>query len=315
MDNPYKRAMGQLSFDKDFEDRTAALLEGISKKKRRAKVAKSIAYCVTAAACTALIVLAAWFFSGNGAAGMENPIAAVPTELHPSESPAEVVIATPDERVVAVSSEYGSELSSYKTPDPGEVLITGEVRRALEDRANDAAYFFVRIYVIPPEQYANEAGKYIYNGRTVKEWRELVDLSKGEYPYSEYNGDHGGDITKEQFEELQWQAKTQKAQQNLDAAMAEYNAEIVPLIDQAREVWKKTEADRLKALGYDVFLMDTWTYRNAGEKEDVKILAGVFSGQQITCFAASNDCGYTIEWVHNGDGVLDWEEYKTETEK
>lgn len=313
MDNPYKHAMEQLNFDKDFEHKTAALLAKIIKERRRVTAVKRIAYWGAAAACVVLAIFSVFFFFGNGDPGANNPAAEAPSNLQPSApNNTAAVIAAPDERMVAVSSEYGAGLSDYMAPGPGEVLITEEVRRALEDEANKGAYFFVRIYVIPPQQYANEFARYIYNGRTIREWRELVDLSKGEYPYSEYNGDHGGNITEKKFGELQRRAKELNAQENYDAATAEYNAEIVPLIDQAREEWEQNEAGRLTGPGYDVFLMNTWTYKNAGEKESVRILAGVLSKEQLADFPAGSGCGYSIEWARNGDGVLDWEEYKAE---
>ncbi len=315
MDNPYKRAMGRLSFDKDFNDKTTALLVGISKKRRREAIVKRAVYCSAAAVCAAAVILAAVFLSDNRSSDINSSVAVSSLELPPSApNYTMAVMATPNEHIVAVSSKYGEGLSSYMAPSPGEVLITEGVRRALRDKKNTGAYYFVQVYVIPPEQYANEFSRFIYNGRTIKEWRELASLSKEEYPYSEYNGDHGGNITKEQFEETQRQAKELNAQENYDTAMVEYNAKVIPSLDKARREWEQNEADRLKALGYEVFLMDTWTYKGAGEKQYISILAGVLSKKQIVGFPAGSGCGYSIEWVHNGDGVLDWEEYRAGTE-
>lgn len=285
----------------------------VSKKKRIKAAVKTVAFSGAAAACIAAVILAAVLLSGNKGAGLNSPAAEAPSVLNPpAQTSSAVAMVTPDKRVVAVSSGYGGNLSSYITPGPGKVLITEEVRQALEDEKNKGAYFFVQIYIIPPEQYANTFKDYVFNGYTIAQWSEFVDLSKGEYPYSEYNGDHGGNITKEEFRELQRQAKTLNAQENFDAARAEYDKKIEPLLFKARREWEQNEAARLKTLGYDVFMMDTWTYKGAGEKENRRVLAGVLSEQQIAGFSAGSDCGYSIEWVHNGDGVLDWEEYKAE---
>lgn len=69
-----------------------------------------------------------------------------------------------------------------------------------------------------------------------------------------------------------------------------------------------SELERLRRLGCDVFLMDTWTYAGAAEKEHLQIFAGVLSVEQLSKFAADARCGYFIGWVRNGEGVVDWDE-------
>lgn len=309
-ENAYKRALSNAMFDEKFEDKTIALLEKESLKNRRNRRIAAIACCGTAAAACAVLAILLWGTPNNGDRMTQYVAQATDTATISAQGPS--AAPTLDSRIVAVSSKYGGGESSYKTPDPGEVLVTEEVRRALEDKANEGSYFFVHIYLFTPEQYANNFSEYVYNGRTIAEWRELVDLSNGEYPYSEYNMDHGGNITEEQFEELERQAKTLDAAENYADAEQAYDAAVIPMLDETRAEREKAEAGRLKSLGYDVFMADTWTYKGKGEKEYYQILAGVLTKAQITQFAADEQCGYAIEWVHNGDGVLDWGEYKAE---
>jgi hypothetical protein len=308
-DNAYKRAMERLEFDKGFEERTLALLEEESRKRRRNRRTAAYACCCAVAACAVLAIIL-WGAPDNKArlAQVTQPSAALTAE-NVAES---AVIAS---RRVVVSSQYGAGESSYTAPKAGEVLITEGVRRAIEDEKNEDAYFFVQIYVIVPEQYANSFSEYVYNGRTIAEWSELASLGKGEYPYPEYNMDHGGNITEEQFKELERQAKTLDAGKNLASARKAYDTAITPMLNEVRQEREAAESVRLKNLGYDVFLADTWTYKGEGEKQPYKILAGVLSKAQITGFIADDTCGYMIEWVHNGDGVFEWDEYRTEARK
>lgn len=309
-DNVYKRAMERLEFDKGFEERTLALLEKESRKRRRNRRTAAYACCCAVAAC-AVLAFILWGTPDNkySIAQATQPPAALT-----ADNVAESAAAMASRRVV-VSSQYGAGESSYTAPKAGEVLITEGVRRAIEDEENEGAYFFVQIYVITPEQYASSFSEYVYNGRTIAEWSELASLGKGEYPYSEYNMDHGGNITKEQFKGLERQAKTLDAEKNLASAREAYDTTITPMLNEARKEREAAESVRLNNLGYDVFLADTWTYKGEGEKQPYKILAGVLSKAQITGFIADDTCGYMIEWVHNGDGVVEWDEYRTEAGK
>ncbi len=301
-DNAYKRAMERLEFDKAFEERTLALLEEESRKRRRNRRTAAYACCCAVAACAVLAIIL-WGAPDNKArlAQVTQPSAALI-----ADNVAESAVVTASRRVV-VSSQYGIGESSYTAPKAGEVLITEGVRKAIEDEKNEDAYFFVQIYVITPEQYANSFSEYVYNGRTIAEWSELASLCEGEYPYPEYNMDHGGNITEEQFKELERQAKKLDAGKNLASAREAYDTIITPMLNEARQERKAAESVRLKNLGYDVFLADTWTYKGEGEKQPYKILAGVLSKAQITRFIADDTCGYMIEWVHNGDGVVEWD--------
>lgn len=307
--HPYKNAMAQVQFDKQFEKHT--LERFAAQKKRRNKrliICTAGAACAVAAVITVIAVLAA----GNPQSGKQIakvPVTAspIPTAIAAATMPTPA--ATPDTRVVAVSSEYGGgELDSYISPKPGQAIIAAGIQRALDDPANQGAYFFVQISVLSPEQYANRFGDCIYNGRSIGEWRELADLANGTYPYGEYNGDHGGNITEAQWQAAQTEAKTLDAQANCDAAVAKYNGEIAPMLDKAKSEREQNECARLQSIGYDVFLMDTWAYTEATEKKYYRILAGLLSAEQLTGFAADTQCGYFIDWVYCGNGVLDWEE-------
>ncbi len=275
------------------------------RRKKRFICLAAGAACAAAAAVTVIAALTA----NNLQSGRQIAEASVPASPAAATASAASPAATPDTRVFAVSSEYGGgELDSYMSPEPGQAIITAGVRRALDDTAGADAYFFVQISILTPEQYANAFGSYVYNGRSIDEWRELIDLASGTYPYGEYNGNHGGDITKEQWRAAQEEAKTLDGQANYDAATAKYNAEVAPMLAKAKAQRGQSECTRLQALRYDVFFMDTWTYTGAAEKGSYGIFAGLLSAEQLTNFAADAQCGYFIDWVYCGDGVLDWDE-------
>lgn len=206
-----------------------------------------------------------------------------------------------------MSTEYGGDgPGSDISPGQGQVGIAEGVRRALEDERNAGAYLFVQIDIFPPERYMNAFDDYICNGRSIAEWRELIDLANGTYPYDEYNGDHGGNVT-EARKAAQQAAQALDAQANYDAALAQYSAVIAPMLAEAKARREQNECERLQGLGYDVFFMDTWTYSGAAEKTPQRILAGLLSAQQLGHFAADAQCGYFIDWVYCGDGILNWD--------
>lgn len=224
-----------------------------------------------------------------------------------SRETTENIPATTEQKVIVNSLDYrGNQLGSYVMPKPGEVFILPEVRMALDDLNNADKYFFVQIYVIPAEQYAYVYDNYIYNGRTIAEWSILLDLSYEAYPYSEYNGDHGGNVTIEEWKQKQIEAKKLSPQENFDAATAQYNSIVQPIIAEARTTCMQSECDRLKQLGYDVSLRQTWDYINASEKRYQTILTGLLTRKQLVEFSANAEFGYSVEWVHNGDGIVNW---------
>lgn len=311
MDKPhhYKNAMAQVQFDPQFEKHT---LERIAAQKKRRK--KRLIVCFAAAGCAAAaaITVIAVFAAGNPQYKPQIAQASAPASsaaYAAITTSAATPAATPDTRIVAVSSEYGGgELDSYISPKPGQAVIAVGIQRALDDAAGEGTYFFVQISILAPEQYANRFGDYIYNGRSIDEWRELIDLANGTYPYGEYKGDHGGNITREQWRAAQEEAKTLDAQANCDTAAAKYNEEIAPMLAKAKSEREQNECARLQSIGYDVFLSDTWAYTGAAEKECYGIFAGVLSAEQLTGFAADAQCGYFIDWVYCGNGVVDWNE-------
>lgn len=208
------------------------------------------------------------------------------------------------ERTVNSDDYPGNPLVDYVMPNPGEIFILPEVYSALKDLKNADKYFFVQIYVIPAEQYAYVYDKYIYKGRTISEWSILLDLSYEAYPYNEYNGDFGGNVTIEEWKQKQEEAKKLSPQENFDAATAEYNSKVQPIIAEARAACMQSECDRLKQLGYDVSLRQTWDYGDASEKRNYTILTGLLTQKQLNEFPANAEFGYSVEWVHNGDGIV-----------
>ena len=220
------------------------------------------------------------------------------SENHPTGS---------EQKIVVVSDAYPDSLVDIRRPEQGEVIISPTVQPALNDPNNTGKYFYVHLYIIPAEQYAHDAKNYIYNGRTIAEWHVLVDLSKGAYPYSEYNGDHGGKVTLEEWKQKQEEAKTLTAQENLDAATEQYNAAVRPMIKAAQAASEQSEWTRLAQLGYDVTLSQTWSYINASDKQFYTILTGLLSQKQIIEFPANSSFGCLIDWVHNGDGIVTWD--------
>lgn len=199
------------------------------------------------------------------------------------------------------SSDYVGDLADCMAPEPGQVIITQPVRRALENDNHDNTLFFVAISIMTPEQYAASSDDYVYNGHNISEWNELVDLSNEEYPYNEYNGDHGSNITIEQWKQAQEEAKTLDAEENRDASMARYQENVVPMLAEAQGKWESAEIERLSQLGYNVFM---YGKRTTGAE---RIFAALLTKNQIVHFNANEDCGYLIDWVYDIDGVVDWE--------
>jgi hypothetical protein len=237
------------------------------------------------------------------------PTSAVPadTQATPTETTGNQTTATYPKSFVDPKNYIGG-LYSMMRPEQGEVIIYPDIRTALSDPDNLEKYYFVQILVIPEEQYANDFDDYLYNGRTISEWLELVDLSNGTYPYSEYNGDHGGNVTLEEWTQKQDEAKTLSPQENLDEATELYNSNVLPILQTADMDCIESENTRLSELGYDVSLSQTWTHSGDSEKEFYTILTGLLTQEQILEFSANEKFGYFIDWVHDGDGIVNYEE-------
>jgi hypothetical protein len=306
--NAYQNAMSNVEFSGDFEVTTLKQLSGAMKRRHR-RHAMITRGSIGLAAVSAAVILTLLSPRTTNAPSVSTQHEAVTSAFFSTaEGSTEAPTAT-DTRVVVVSSDFcGGTLDSYISPEQGQVIFTEGVRLALADQKNVNSYFFVQFDIVTPEQYANPFSEYVYNGHSISEWRELIDLASGTYPYSEYNGDHGGNITDAQWLEAQKDAKTLNAQKNYDTAMEKYNAEITPMLAATKTEHEETELSRLQKLGYDVFAMDTWTYKGVSEKETVRILAGLLSANQVQGIAVGAQCGYFIDWVHNGDGIVDWDE-------
>jgi hypothetical protein len=301
--NRYKYALDHVEFDTLFEERTVTHLSQESRRREH----KLLAYCasiICAAAVTVVILL-----NLKAPELSENSVVLYSPASSASEVSSRTQSTSASTRIIVMSSDYGSsDLDSYLAPKPGQMVTAEGVKRSLKDIKNTGSYFFVHIDVIPPERYSNKTDNYIYNGHSIKEWRELSDLSKGEYPYGEYKGDHGGNVTKAEWEAAQKEAKTLDATKNCKDALEKYNKEVIPMLNTAKSSREKTELERLKKAGYDVFFMNTWEYKSDSEKKYTSILAGLLSSDQINDFSADTQCGYFIDWVYNGDGIIDWNE-------
>ena len=296
LNNAYKTAIEQLRFSDDFEKKTTFAMRKAAQKRQKKRHFNIFAYAgIGIAACVALVLL--FLFAPNTPESDQSSQITKVAEVSVTQT---VDSNTPLEtRKIVTSSNYSSGLTdSYMAPNVGTIIIRNEVMRALNDAANADSYFFVEINIITPEQYNIDSfDDYIYNGRCVSEWRELIELSNGTYPYSEYNGDHGGNITKAEWDRAQEEARTLDAQANYDAA-----------VTVAKETRTMDELNRLKKLGYDVFLTDTWSYYGAGLKEQYVVFSGLLTKTQLLEFDTDPECGYFIEWVRNGDGVVDYED-------
>lgn len=72
---------------------------------------------------------------------------------------------------------------------------------------------------------------------------------------------------------------------------------LTPESDAAQE-----ELKRLAGCGYKVGYAVAWTYQNEWEKVDLRYLAGYFTKEQLSNFAASPSFGYSFSFATNGDG-------------
>ncbi len=311
MNNLYKKTMDKLQFSNNFNGDTVMLLKEVQERQSKKK------YLVRgiAAACAAVAVFASLPSIMNMKAdNQQNPDASAnvtsqaveptfdnSTAQKPKEEPAL-------DKAIVKSSDY----SVMYTADSlalakGEVYVYEHVKTALDDPANADGLFFVQINLITPYSYEHSFDDYVYNGRTLAEWAVLVDLANDTYPYSEYNGDFGGDVSEAEWEQAKQEAKTLNAQENYNMGYEEYltyeKTTVTPMIEKEETV----EFERLKAAGYDVMIYENWAYEGEGERVNYPILAGLLSKEQIENFNVSNEYGYVIDWITNGDGqVIDW---------
>lgn len=307
--NSYRSAMDKVKFNARFGYRVINVLQDTEKKRlgyrkfrRLANAGIGIATCV-AIAVAVLIALQ----PQDTASVADEKTSTVTATATCTVQEAATPTAADQLREVVKPSDYGEDTACYMAPEPGQTIIAYPIKNAMDGERNQRAMYFVGIDILTPEQYAARSDDYLYNGRTISEWNELISLSKGEYPYNEYNGDHGGDVTVDQWEQAQEEAKKADAQKNRDAAMAAYKENVAPMLAQTKGKWEAAEIERLSQLGYDVFMYDSWTYVGQGDKQAKQVFAGLLTKDQLLHFGADEDCGYFIDWVHNGDGVVEWE--------
>lgn len=279
-----------------------------AKPRTRCLVLASITACLAVA-----VVILAWQALGRNISFLPAeptisilPASEVPTDTQVAPTETTGFQATETPKSVVDSKNYFGGMYEMMRPEQGEVSIYPDIRTALSDPENTDKYYFVQIHVISEEQYANDFDDYVYNGKAIAEWRDLVELGNGKYPYSEYNGDHGGNVTLEEWMQKQEEAKTLSPQENLDAATEQYNSDVVPILQAADIECMESENTRLLELGYDVSLSQTWTHSGASEKQYYTILTGLLTQEQILEFSANEKFGYFIDWVHDGDGIVSY---------
>lgn len=219
---------------------------------------------------------------------------------------------TPAAIQVVDAAQYASQsMDSLAAPTPGEVLIEYDVWQAVDDPTTDGKYFFVELHICSDIGAAalGAVDQYVYNNKTVADWRTLADLAGEAYPYAEYNGDHGGNVTEEEYNAAVTEAESLDARTNLEAAMQEYNAAYDAAYSDLEKLHLEaieSECARLKSLGYDVKVYETWTYFGAGEKQYAPVLVGLFTKAQLKGLQTDDvnpDIGIALSWVRNGDGI------------
>ncbi len=231
--------------------------------------------------------------------------------FRPSSLPEETVVTTTTANqtttaskalMVVKSDDYTSCSLDDINMTPGEVMIGAGVDQAMTDPANEQLLFYVQIGIAAPQDREYFWG-FEYEGRTIGEWIELSDLALGFYPYDEYNGDHGGNISVEAFNTLVEQAKTLDAAEVCQAARADYFEQGYPQLLEIQNERTRAEFDRLTDLGYRLFLIEQGDASNGSIQLE---LFSLLTFSQLESFAAHKDYGYQISWVMDESGVVNW---------
>ena len=340
----YIESMNMLPFSDDFDEKTIEKMrEAAGKAKedrdvaRQARDSRSAAFAkngfrwrLTFLSTLACVIMAASIFvlpmiikpgsvketviltsatAGESeiSAAVESTSAAVSVATETSKDLEAITIVDP--------KQYADVVTDGFLTEPGKVNFDVDVGRAIKDPATDGMYFFVDLFLVM-DMSKTEIGKfedYVYKGRTIAEWRVLTDLANETYPYNEYNGDMGGNVTREEYDAAIAEAKTLDAEENQDAAIEEYLAAynaIYPEIEALRIETLTAECDRLQELGYDVRLYDTWTYYGDAQKKDQTILAGLLSKEELLKLKDESFkpvASMVVSWVINGDGIVGWD--------
>jgi len=301
--NPYKSAMEQVEFDKNFEAEAAVIMaKSMEKKKTGLFVRKLVCCSVGAAACIALVIFAAPFFLKPTVTKMagDPSVTAAASDTHLSETSFAAQTSVQDNRLFVNPDLYYSSDSnkSYTNPEPGKAVLTFGLENAVIDPVNENSLYFVFIGISTPEERANSEGYYgyIYNGKTIAQWEELLSLAQGNYSYTRYNEDHGGNITEEQWNQKKNEAITMNAAENSGAAFKEFSLKYNPITEQSIEDAEDSECARLQNLGYDVYIYEYQTNYD-GEMRTYDVLAGTLTKDQILRFDTDAAFGYSISWA------------------
>ena len=333
--NIYRDSMQRLEFRADFDEKTIETMENADRKssghsgdtfgKRHFKWQYA---ALPALACIALVVTFVAYpmiqkqrTVSDSSLGASSSIA-TNSSFGSSESSRSTdqvgIVSAPQIALVDASAYSGEGLDSIVAPKAGEVRFDEEVYRAMEDPATDEQYFFVELSPIP-DFNATELGSmedYEYKERTISEWQVLVDLANGSYPFDEYNGDHGGQITEEEYLAAKTEAKTLDADVSLATAIEEYKAKfdvLYPDLEALRIETIEEECKRLNDAGFDVRLYETWSYYGTGQKDYYPVLAGLLTKTELKAIQAENansQLAIMISWVRNGDGLDRWDDSK-----
>jgi hypothetical protein len=243
--------------------------------------------------------------AATGGIPTAGPSTTQPTTSAASPTTTTSIVAADD---VVVSRDYlQGELVDHIYPRPGDIFVNLGVQRALEDSVNQTKRFFVGLLVVPSDNAIVGFNQFIYNGRTIAEWRELVDLANGTYPYSEYNGDHGGNVTVEAWRQKQAEAKTLDAQTNLDQATDAYKATVTPVNNEKSHLILQAETARLTGLGCQVFIRQIKAEGQGLPNDEYPLLCGLLTADQLRHFPGLAEYGYMIDWVHDDNGVANWD--------
>lgn len=277
--NPYRSAMEQVAFDKNFEAKAAVIMAKSMQKKKMSFFACKLVFCaVGAAACIALAVFVVPFFFKPPVTKMaDDPSmtasAVSDTSLSATSITAETTVPANrlfvDPRLYDQGGTAGSGV-----PVQGEALMSAELRTAVDDPANEGLWFSVIVGVLPPEQYESSFNEYVYNGRTMAEWDEL---------------------TKD--------PESVDAQENYDAGKTEYGDKLGMIVMEAQENYRISECERLKALGYDMFIYGSQTMGEGENAITQSSLAGYLTTDQINNFSINPDCGYSLEFDESSDAA------------
>jgi hypothetical protein len=93
------------------------------------------------------------------------------------------------------------------------------------------------------------------------------------------------------------------AAENCGAAIKEFSLKYNPITDQSIEDAEDSECERLKNLGYDVYIYEYQTNYD-GEKRTYDVLEGTLTKDQILQFDTDATFAYSISWgIINGETI------------